>query len=58
MSSITIATTEKNKPLLLFKGFNYTIDRINDKKHIGNVGILELLNAKEEYIQILILLQF
>jgi hypothetical protein len=32
MSSITIATTEKNKRLLIFKGFNYTIDRINDKK--------------------------
>ena len=32
MSSITIATTEKNKPLLICKGFNYTIDRINDKK--------------------------
>jgi len=32
MSSLTIATTEKNKPLLIFKGFNYTIDRSTDKK--------------------------
>jgi hypothetical protein len=32
MSSITIATTEKNKPLLIHNGFNYTIDRSTDTK--------------------------
>ena len=32
MSSITIATTEKNKPLLIYNGFNYTIDRTLDTK--------------------------
>ena len=32
MSSFTIATTEKNKPLLILNGFNFTIDRTTDKK--------------------------
>ncbi|CAF4494431.1 unnamed protein product, partial [Rotaria sp. Silwood2] len=32
MSSITIATTEKNKPLLIYNGFNYTIERSSDTK--------------------------
>ena len=32
MSSFTISTTEKNKPLLILNGFNYTIDRSTDKK--------------------------
>jgi hypothetical protein len=32
MSSITIATTKKNKPLLIHKVFNYTIDRTLDTK--------------------------
>ena len=32
MSTITIATTEKNKPLLMYNGFNYTIDRTSDTK--------------------------
>ncbi|CAF3321274.1 unnamed protein product [Rotaria socialis] len=38
MSSLNIATTEKNKPLLTLNGFNYTIDRNTDKKLIGNVN--------------------
>ena len=32
MSSLIISKTEKNKPLLLLNGFNYTIDRSTDKK--------------------------
>ena len=32
MSTITIGTTEKNKPLLMYNAFNYTIDRISDTK--------------------------
>ncbi|CAF1550208.1 unnamed protein product [Rotaria sordida] len=32
MSSFKIATAEKNKPLLIHNGFNYTIDRTSEKK--------------------------
>ncbi|CAF1080873.1 unnamed protein product [Rotaria magnacalcarata] len=32
MSSLSIATTEKKKPLLMLNGFSYTIDRNTDKK--------------------------
>ncbi len=32
MSNIVISTTKKNKPLLIYKGYNYTIDKINDTK--------------------------
>ena len=32
MSTITITTIEKNKPLLMYNAFNYTIDRTSDTK--------------------------
>ena len=32
MSTFTISSTEKNKPLLILNGFNYTVDRSTDKK--------------------------
>jgi hypothetical protein len=32
MSTFTISSTEKNKPLLILNGFNYTIDKSTDKK--------------------------
>lgn len=32
MASFTISTTEKNKPLLILNGFNYTVDKSTDKK--------------------------
>ena len=32
MSTIMIAATEKNKPLLMYNCFNYTIDRTSDTK--------------------------
>ncbi|CAF1040298.1 unnamed protein product [Didymodactylos carnosus] len=32
MSAITISTTERNKPLLMFNGYNYTVDKTTDEK--------------------------
>ena len=32
MSTFTLSTTEKKKPLLILNGFNYTVDRSTDKK--------------------------
>jgi hypothetical protein len=49
MFSLTISTTERNKPLISFHGFNYTIDRSTDKKRTGSVSIRERSSAKHEY---------
>ncbi|CAF3376116.1 unnamed protein product [Rotaria socialis] len=41
MSSLNIATTEKNKPLLTLNGFNYTIDRRIHTDHNHTTILLE-----------------
>lgn len=46
MSSFTISTTEKNKPLLILNGFNYTIDRTIDKKTYWKCNLCRTIKCK------------
>ncbi|CAF3507047.1 unnamed protein product [Rotaria socialis] len=41
MSTFTFSTTEKNKPLLICKGFAYTIDKTTNDKLIENMNITQ-----------------
>ncbi|CAF3453952.1 unnamed protein product [Rotaria socialis] len=45
MSTFTFSTTEKNKPLLICKGFAYTIDKTTNDKLIENMNMFENLNV-------------
>ncbi|CAF3878516.1 unnamed protein product [Rotaria magnacalcarata] len=48
MSTLIFSTTEKNKPLLICKGFAYTINKTTNDKLIGNVNMFENLNVKDK----------